>query len=299
MMSSHTRGLLMICITILLWGVLAIALKYSLKFISVCTIIWFRFAFSCLFLVGYYLFRNPGSFAILKRPPILGIVAGLALCGNYYGFTVALDLTTPSNVQILIQLSPLLVAVIGITYFKEELTRLQILGFFIAALGFVLFYWDQIQHLVISKDSYLKGNLWVMFSALSWAVYAVCQKILVRTWTPLQTNLLIYVVASIVFLPAARFDELAGISDGTVWAVLLFMGANTLVAYAALSESLRLLPANEVSAMIVLNPLITLAIAAELTRRNVSWMPAENMTLLGYVGALALLLGVGCVVKKH
>ncbi|WP_028325135.1 DMT family transporter [Desulfatirhabdium butyrativorans] len=299
MMSSHSRGLFMIGITALLWGVLAIVLQYSLHFLSVNAIIWFRFLLACIFLIIYYAIRDPSAFVILARPPILGIIAGICISGNYYGFTVGLDLTTPSNAQILIQLSPLLVAAIGIFYFKERLTRLQVLGFSIAAIGFILFYWDQIHHLVTTQDRYFKGNLWVFFAAVCWAVFAVCQKVLLRIWTPLQTNLLFYIVASLLFTPYVNFKEFLNLTEWTQWAALIFMAANTLIAYAALAEALRLLPANQVSAIIVLNPLITLAVAAELSRRQISWMPAENISLLGYLGALGLLIGVGFVVKKQ
>ena len=130
----------MISITAILWGVLAIVLKYALQRFSGPTIIWFRFTFSFVLLAGYYLLFQPGSCKILMRPPLLGILAGLAMAGNYLGFTTGVALTSPSNAQILIQTSPLLVAVVGVVYFKERLTPLQKLGFAIAAGGFVLFY---------------------------------------------------------------------------------------------------------------------------------------------------------------
>jgi drug/metabolite transporter (DMT)-like permease len=287
----------MISMTVLLWGVLAIFLKFSLRTISVHTIIWFRFFFSFLFLVVYYAIRSPHSFAILKAPPVLGILAGIGLSANYYGFTVGLDLTSPSNVQILIQLSPMMVAVIGVVFFKEPLTRIQKVGFLVAMAGFVLFYRDQLSNLIVTRDAYLEGNLWVVFAAVAWAGYAVCQKLLLRHWTPLQTNLLIYLVSSLVFFPKADFGELM-VVGWIDWLVLLFMGANTLIAYGALAEALKVLPANQVSAIIVLNPLITLAVAAVLSKMNVSWMAPENITLMGYVGSLLLLAGVCLVVKK-
>jgi drug/metabolite transporter (DMT)-like permease len=287
----------MISMTVFLWGVLAIFLKFSLQTLSVHTIIWFRFMFSFLFLAVYFAIRSPKTLIILKTPPILGILAGLALAGNYYGFTIGVDLTSPSNVQILIQLSPLMVAIVGVVYFKEKLSRIQKTGFLIAFLGFILFYQDQISNLIVTQDAYFKGNLWVIFAAVSWAIYAVCQKLLLRMWTPLQTNLLIYIVASLFFFPKMDLHELVLLS-WINWAVLIFMGANTLIAYGALSEALKVLPANQVSAIIVLNPLITLAVAAVLSRMHVTWMDPENITALGYAGSLLLLAGVGLVVKK-
>ena len=211
-MSNHSKGLMMISITAVLWGILAIVLKYALQRFSGNTIIWFRFTFSLVFLAGYYLIHRPQFFEILIKPPILGILAGLAMAGNYLGFTSGVALTSPSNAQILIQISPLLVAVVGVVYFKERLTLLQKSGFGIAAAGFLLFYWDQLHHLVISSQQYSRGNLWIIFAAITWAFFAVCQKLLVRIWAPQQTNLLIYLVAALIFSPLAVFHEFQGLS---------------------------------------------------------------------------------------
>lgn len=297
-MSNHTKGLIMISITAVLWGVLAIVLKYALQRFSGNTIIWFRFTFSFVFLAGYYLVQRPRLFEILAKPPMLGIVAGLALAGNYLGFTTGVSLTSPSNAQILIQISPLLVAILGVVYFKENLSGLQKTGFSIAGAGFMLFYWDQLHHLSISAQQYSRGNLWIMFAAVAWALFAVCQKLLVRLWMPQQTNLLIYLVASLVFFPMSVFKEFQGLTflDGLT---LFFLGANTLIAYGTLSEAIHLLPANQVSAIIVLNPLITLMVVELLSNQKLPWLSSESTTLMGYAGALVLLAGIGLVVKKE
>jgi len=296
-MSNHSKGMLMISITAVLWGILAIVLKYALQRFSGNTIIWFRFTFSFVLLAGYYIIQRPQFFEILKAPPVLGILAGFAMAGNYLGFTTGVDLTSPSNTQILIQIAPLLVAVVGVVYFKERLTILQKTGFGIAAAGFALFYRDQLHHLVISSQQYTLGNLWIIFSAIAWAFFAVCQKHLVRIWAPQQTNLLIYLVAAMIFSPLAVFHEFQGLTLSD-WLTLIFLGANTLIAYGTLGEALKLLPANQVSAIIVLNPLITLIVVAALSVQQLPWLSSESTTLLGYAGALLLLAGVGLVVKK-
>ena len=92
-MSDHSKGIVYISVTAVLWGLLAVVLKYALLRFSGSTIIWFRFTFSVIFLTGYYLVRRPQFFEILVRPPVLGIIAGLALAGNYLGFTNGLALT--------------------------------------------------------------------------------------------------------------------------------------------------------------------------------------------------------------
>jgi drug/metabolite transporter (DMT)-like permease len=188
--------------------------------------------------------------------------------------------------------------VVGVVYFKERLNLLQKSGFGIAAGGFLLFYWDQLHHLVISSQQFGRGNLWILTAGITWTVFAVCQKLLVRIWTPQQTNLLIYLVAAMIFSPMVDFHEFQGLAL-TDWLTLTFLGANTLIAYGMLGEALKLLPANQVSAIIVINPLITLVLAGILSYWHLPWLASENTTQVGYAGALLLLAGVGLVVKKE
>jgi drug/metabolite transporter (DMT)-like permease len=95
----------------------------------------------------------------------------------------------------------------------------------------------------------------------------------------------------------AAYNELSGLTLLDCL-TLFFLGANTLVAYGTLGEALKLIPANQVSAIIVLNPLITLLVAGVLSAYNVPWLSCESITIPGYAGALLLLAGVGLVVKK-
>ena len=77
---------------------------------------------------------------------------------------------------------------------------------------------------------------------------------------------------------------------------MIFMGANTLIAYGCLAVALKLIPANQVAVIVVLNPLVTMGCMALLASYGLSWLGIENIGLVGYLGAGALLTGVGLVV---
>jgi len=295
MKSSHSFGVLMAVTAGVFWGVVPIVLKYLLSVCSIGTIIWFRFTMSFLFLAAVYAVKDPRSFRVIKRPPLLGILAGLALAGNYYGSTVGVHLTSPSNAQVLGQIGPLLLTVAGMVYFKERLSPKQKLGLVLTLCGFIFFYQDQIKGLLIDQATYVRGDLWIVFGSAIWAVFAISQKILVQRMTPQQANLIIYGVAALVFFPQAEFHEFGQLPlEG--WALLCFMGANTLVAYGALAVALKLIQANQVALIVVLNPLITMACMAVLAAHHLGWLGVENITFVGYLGAGAMLAGVGLVV---
>ena len=295
MKSNHSLGVLMAVTAAVFWGVVPIVLKYLLSVCSIGTIIWFRFTTSFLVLAAVYAVKDPGSFRVIKKPPLLGILAGLALAGNYFGSTVGVHLTSPSNAQVLGQIGPLLLTVTGMVYFKERLSPKQKVGLVLTLCGFIFFNQDQLRGLLIDRATHLRGDLWIVFGSVVWAMFASAQKILVRRMTPQQANLIIYGVAALVFFPQAKFHEFVQL-HWVGWALLCFMGANTLVAYGALAVALKLIQANQVALVVVLNPIITMSCMALLSAYQLGWLGVENITFVGYLGAGAMLAGVGLVV---
>ena len=293
--SEHSIGLAMAATAALLWAEVPIILKYLMGECRIETIIWFRFMSSFLALALFYLVRAPQNLSILKRPPVIGLVAGITLAYNYFAYTLGVHLTTPGNAQIIVQFAPLLLAVVGVTYFKETLHGRQKLGLALALAGFAIFYRDQITHLLIGWDIHLRGDLSLLSAALAWVTFAICQKVLLRTWTPQQTNLLIYATAAAAFTPLAHFSDFTGMTP-TGWLLLIFLGANTLVAYGALAEAFNRIPAHNISVIITLNPLITLASAAALSYLDLKWLSRESITGWGYMGAVIMIMGVALVV---
>ncbi|NQU85183.1 MAG: DMT family transporter [Mariniphaga sp.] len=150
-MQNHTRGIIYASITVFFWDFLAIALKVAVNEIEPITIVWFRFLIAFIFLTTWQAFKNPGSFKILIKPPILLIFAALALSWNYLSFMFGVHFTTPSNAQLFIQTGPVTLAIIGFTFFKERLGLRQVFGFMLAISGLVLFYNQQLTALSIPK----------------------------------------------------------------------------------------------------------------------------------------------------
>jgi drug/metabolite transporter (DMT)-like permease len=79
---------------------------------------------------------------------------------------------------------------------------------------------------------------------------------------------------------------------------MCFLGANTLIAYGALGEAFKRLPAYQVSLIITLNPLITLVAMAALRPFAPSWLPKDRVGTLGYGAALLVVGGVIQVLRK-
>lgn len=289
-------GILLASITALLWGFLAIALKVAVEFISPQAIVWFRFliAFTTLFI--FFIFNSPNKLVILRRPPLILIVAAICLGLNYIGFMFGIHLTSPGNTQIIIQLGPILLALVGIIFFRETLSKRQLSGFLIAGVGFIVFYNDQLSNLLKDKDSFNIGIIIIVLAAISWVIFASLQKKLVQQWDAQQLNLVIYGIPIFMFLPFVEFESFIVLKTWQ-WILMIFLGLNTLVAYGALSAALKYVEANKVSIIITVNPVITFIVMAILEKTGTTWIEPEVISWYGFGGALLVLTGVVLAVR--
>lgn len=297
-MSDQAKGLVYTLITVLMWGVLAIALKVMSRVIDSPTIVWFRFSLAFAGMFIFVAIQNPRDLKILFKPSWLIVISSLALAWNYIGFMLGIEYTSPSNAQVAIQFGPILLGISGVVFFKERINRIQLLGFLLAIVGFLVFYQQHLGALAGQEGQYTKGMLITLTGALAWAVYAALQKKLVRHYPVATLNVFIFGLPVLLYLPLADFTHLGQLSWG-YWLLLIFLGANTLISYGYLSLALKYLEAGKVSVIIVLNPIITFTIMGILTWMEVGWIEGEHFSVLSVGGALLALFGAILVVGKR
>jgi drug/metabolite transporter (DMT)-like permease len=298
-MTTSPKGILYAVLTAILWGVIAIALKVSLSGLTAADITWFRFLLAFLSLGAFYYFRNPGYLRILRRPPILLIMASIFLATNYFGFIKGVELTSPSVAQIFIQLGPVLLAVSGVVFFHEKINYRQMTGLIIVLLGLIIFYNEQLHLVVADFGLWRRGILWVMIAAITWAIYSVLLKILVFKYPPMQLNLVIFGLPVLLYLPFINFSHFLNL-DLVGWAILIFLGLNTLFAYGLLSMAIRYIEANKVSVILILNPILTFALMAIISNTDADWIKHEYYTFLTILGAIIVLAGaILAVIRKR
>ena len=293
------KGIYYSIFTAFLWGFLAIGLKVALADVSPLTVTWFRFTLAFGVLVLYYLIFNRERLKILIHPPVLAVIAGVALGGNYVGFITGVHLTSPTIAQVFIQTGPVMLAIAGVVIFKEKFSLRQGIGLLIVLLGLAIFYYDTISIIVSGEVSnFNTGVLWLLFGAFSWVIYGVFQKKEVVRYNPMQLNLLIFGVPALLLIPTAEFEVFPTLNFNQ-WMLMAYLGLNTLAAYGSLAYALKYLEANKVSVIVTLNPLITFAAMAYLSEINVSWIESESYSLLTIIGAVTALTGVILTVLRR
>ncbi len=254
-------------------------------------------------MIGYYALRRP---RVLKKvfimAPFALILAGLCLSFNYFGYLNGLSFTSASNAQVVVQLGPLILALIGVFYFKESMAWAQWFGVIIAAMGLLLFDWDQAHLATAGVHMYLIGTLWIATGAIAWALFAAIQKKQIReNWTPQESNLLVYAVSAFALLPLAHFHELSPFRHGALtlwqWTILIFLGLNTVVAYGSFAEAMHRIPASYVSLIITMNPLVTILLVTIFAQLGLHFISPEPIHWRGFLGAALVVVGVATTVS--
>lgn len=296
-LQQQTKGLVFASITGLCWATLAIALRQASLYASTGTIVWIRMAVALVVLGIYYLVISPQKLQVLWQPYSGGVLAALGLSLNYFAYMRGLELTSASNAQIMIQIGPLSLLLMGIFYFHERPSRLQLFGFALAILGMMLFSWDQIILTWTQAEKYVHGNIWIIVAAIAWAFFAFLQKRQKRGWSAQQFNLFMYLICTLALSPLANFSEMKNWNFG-VWMLMLACGLNTLIAYGCFAEAMQRAPASNVGVIIAANPLVTILLVTVLSSLGVSWVIPEPVAWLGFVGAFCVVSGVVLTVRK-
>ncbi len=285
-------GLPMALTTAVLWGMLPIALKYTLTGMDAWTISWWRFAVSMLGLGVFLAWRGelPKPWSASRNALVLLAVALVFLVGNYVLYLVALDHTTPSVAQVVIQLAPILLVMGGVFVFREHFSVWQWAGFAVLVAGLLLFFNHRLPQLLDPTVGLGLGVALIVGAAISWALYGLAQKRLLQHFTPPQVFLMLYLGASVLLLPVSAPADVFAL-DGLQLALLAFCCANTLIAYGAFGEALHHWDVSRVSAVLSTAPLFTILSMWVLEKTGIALVAPEGLNTLSIAGALAVVAG--------
>jgi drug/metabolite transporter (DMT)-like permease len=280
--------------------VLPIALKIMLGVMDAVTVTWYRFLIASVLLFSILIHRKRISgFERLRGKKIgLFLLATVGLAGNYVVYLLGLRHLTPSTAQVVLQLAPMFLLFSGVFVFRERFHPLQWAGFAVFFLGLGLFFNQRLEEIVLYRTTYSLGVALLVGSALLWAMYAMVQKQLLKTFSSEFIMLLLYAASALLLLPRVHPSALFRL-DATHLFILAFCGLNTLIAYGSFAEALDHWEASRVSAVLTLIPLITVVA----TKVASGWWPhlvaPEHLNTLSLLGALFVVTGsMFCALRK-
>ncbi|WP_245953150.1 DMT family transporter [Alteromonas aestuariivivens] len=285
-------GFFLALVTAFLWGILPIFLTLCLQAMDSPTITLYRFA-SAGVVVGLLLVkkRQLGAYSGLSQGLwLLCIGATFMLVINYVTNVMGLEHLSPASVQVLMQIAPFALMVGGVVFYKEQFNRIQLVGAVCLLVGLALFFNQRLSQIAASESEDFIGIVFVVVAALSWAMYALCQKVLLGPMSAMQLTLLLYVFGSAMLLPFSEPVDLTNMNSVQLGA-LVFCCLNTLVAYGAFTEALRIWYASRVSAVLALAPLFTYLsmLIAEQVQPAVFTQP--ELGGVAYLGGVLVIVG--------
>jgi drug/metabolite transporter (DMT)-like permease len=275
-------------LAVVFWGLSFVATKAALRELSPITLITTRFALGvALLLVLLRARRVP----VLPSRELWGSLALMGFVGVFVHQMLqsfALTMTGAISAGWLIGLTPLWSAVLSAWLLRERFPPAKLAGL---ALGFAG------AALVVTRGQLgaarlalpaTRGDLLILASTLNWAVYSVLGhpvlKRLGATRATAGALLFGWLMLLPLFLARAGWREYAHLS-GAGWGAVLFLGiACSGLGYLFWYGALEKVPATAVSALLYLEPLVTLAAGVALL--------GEQVHLTTMAGGLLVLAGV-------
>lgn len=293
-------GLFLSLVTAFVWGTLPLILKGVLDVMDPVTITWYRYIVAAV-LIGLFLSsrkRLPDLSLLKGVTIILTLVCIVSLVFNYNSYVFGLETITPSSAQVMIQFAPMLLLLGGIFIYGEKFSIVQWLGFFTFLIGIILFFNQRLEEIFASfvgnaqQDArdYSIGLLWIFIASITWAIYALSQKQLLKVFGSAGINLFIYVGGTLLILPFAHPLTVTDLNSTALF--LLFLSClNTVVGYGAFAEALNHWEASRVSAIIAMQPLFTIGLSRILYYFFPGYLPLEEINSLSFLGAVLVMGG--------
>jgi drug/metabolite transporter (DMT)-like permease len=197
-----------------MWASTFLVTKAIFVEVSPLAFAFVRFALMTVLAFGILILRGRGRFPPIRRADLLRfVVAGLTGYTLYQlGFVLGLDRTSPFSSSLLIAMVPFFTMVF-LTLSGERQPRLAWVGLAIGLAGVVLFLADK-----IGSPGSLLGDALSLGAAVSFAVYGLINRPLVRTYPPEAYTAYALLAGTIPLLvistPAALAENWGGIS---VW----------------------------------------------------------------------------------
>lgn len=231
---------------------------------------------------------RPSEFS--KQTLFLLVLGIIGISANFVLVAMGLHYISPTTTQVLWQLSPFTMILVGVGVFKEAFTCWQKIGLMLLLTGLVMFFNDKFGEL-FSLGSYAVGVMMAASGSMIWVCYGVAQKLLSKHFNSQQILLMIYFCSSFVFLPFAEPSQIVHIGNPFLWGCFIYCCLNTLIGYGSFGEALNHWDASKVSIVTTLIPVFTMIFSTIGHHLAPDYFAASDMNIVSYVGAMVVVAG--------
>ncbi len=297
-------GLLILMVVI--WGFSFVLVDIAVEFMPPMSLALTRFLIVSLvfIIIDTYLFINRKiqinkieerkvKVFYTKREWIYIIIA--SFCGITFFFVIqysAIGLIGPSLPALFVcLLSPVLITVLALIFFKEKLTSIKVIGFIIATVGgFLLVTGGDFKTLTLETPNFI-GYLYALITPLLWAIYTIVTKKISKEKSNLITLKYIAYFGTVeLFIFVLVNNELLIFIHNLTNIVVLISGIYLgigcyIVGYFIWQKSQKELKSSKGASFLYIEPFLTLIFSMLLNR-------AETILIWNIVGGFIVLAAV-------
>ena len=260
--SSHSRAVIQALFVTFLWSTSWVLIKLGLEDIPALTFAGLRYAlaFVCLLPLAARPARRAGLRRLSRRDwarlSALGLVYYTVTMGTQY---LGLERLPAVTASLLLSFSPIMVALLGIAFLAEPITRQQWGGIGLYLAGALVYFYPA----TIPTDQVI-GLIIVFIGVIANALSAAMGRSINRAETiaPLIVTIVSMGVGGLALLVAGTTSQGMPALDGRSWAIIIWLAVvNTAFAFTLWNHTLRTLSAVE-SSVINNTMLIQIAVLA-------------------------------------
>jgi drug/metabolite transporter (DMT)-like permease len=286
--NDHKLALIETALAISLWAVSFVFIKIALREVSPVTLITLRFGMAAI-LLGILSAASGEMKHIYRSGLVRSALVGAAGMTVQQMLQVKGQVTTDAGVTAFISSSaPAFIVLLAALFLHERLQGWKVVGVLMATLGAGII--STGGDLSLLKQGHVAdpGSLWVLASAIMWAVFTILNRFVVQDQPPALATSGVMLVGMLFMLPlfisGQGWRELSRLS-APGWESMTFVGVfGTAGAYWMYGRALKRSTASSLAAVQNLEPLVAVAAAA--------LMINEPITAALLVGGAAILMGV-------
>lgn len=232
---------------------------------------------------------------ILKHLPKIIILSLLSISAFNSLAYISLQYTTALNATILNSFIPIFILIIVSLFFKEKISRYQVLGIFVSLLG-VFIILSRLDINIIKNITFNKGDLWMLVAALDWAMYSILLKYLKPTELKPMTFLGIMMILGTIFLIPLYLtnpfnESMITLNKDVIYALAYIAIFPSIISYLAWNYGLQKIGAALGGQYIHLMPIFGALMAVVFLD--------EKIELYHILGGVGIALGLWLSMQKH
>ena len=280
--------------TVFFWGSNFAVSKIALESFSPSLAALIRFMFGTLFLMAAYVSANgfklptftPRQWFLVFLSAFVGV-----FCYNYFFFG-AMGSISAVRASLLITTSTIFIILSSAIIFKEKITLIKWIGVFItlAGVSIVIVRGDFSK---LGNDAWGIGETLIIFTSLSWTVYTLLAKVILKEMNALAVSAFSALIGTILLaFPVVNEQPIAQIASAS-WASFLavaYIGTTaTALGFVWYYEAVMKLGATNSAVIANLTPVFAVVVAIAL---------GEELTLMTAIGGLIVLFGIWLTNKQ-